>query len=235
VTTPEFASNGNARVLSGEHLDTARAIISKYPNPRSAVLPLLFLVQSIEGYVTEGGMKEVAQLIDITPAQVLAAGSFYTMLKKKPSGTYLISVCRNVSCAHRGANRVLDAIRDRLQVEAGGATSDGTFEFETAECLATCEGAPTIQVNYEDFYNVTPESVTEIIDALERGDEVRSVRGEPVRTAKAISYENAVAGARLPGTAGDQSMRTVGGESPPEDMKPGERPKLDDSREPDVG
>jgi len=231
----EVSSNGTTKVLVGEHYDTARSIISKYPNSRSAVLPLLFLVQGLEGYVTDQGMRDVGELLGLTPAEVLASGSFYTMLKKKPTGEYLISVCRNVSCAHRGAYKVIAALSERLGTEPGGATSDGKFELETAECLATCDGAPTMQINYEDFYNLTPDGAVELVDSIERGDTVTSFRGEAVKTQREISYETAVAGALLPGTAGDQEARTVGGESPREDMKVGDRPKLDHSEEPHGG
>ncbi|MGH2699012.1 MAG: NAD(P)H-dependent oxidoreductase subunit E [Actinomycetota bacterium] len=223
----EISANGTTKVLVGEHYETARAIISKYPNSRSAVLPLLFLVQGIEGHVTDGGMRDVASLLGLTPAEVLASGSFYTMLKKKPTGEYLISVCRNVSCAHRGAYKVINALSRRLEVGPGETTEDGKFELETAECLATCDGAPSIQINYEDFYNLTPEGAVELVDRIERGETVTSERGEAVRTQRETSYETAVVGARLPGTAGDIEGRTVGGESPREDMKVGDRPKLD--------
>jgi len=173
-------------------------------------------------------MRDVAELLGLTPAEVLASGSFYTMLKKKPTGEYLISVCRNVSCAHRGAYKVINALKERLAIEPGAVTDDGRFEFEMAECLATCDGAPTMQINYEDFYDVTPERAVELVDRIERGETVTSARGEALMTQREVSYETALAGARLPGTAGDHKARTVGGESPPEDMKVGDRPKLRD-------
>jgi len=223
-----ISSNGTTKVLVGGHYQVARSIVSKYPNSRSAVLPLLFLVQGIEGHVTDQGMRDVAGLLGLTPAEVLASGSFYTMLKKKPTGEYLISVCRNVSCAHRGAYKVINALSERLEVDPGAMTVDGKFELETAECLATCDGAPSMQINYEDFYNLTPESAVDLVDRIERGEAVTSERGEAVKTQREVSYETAVAGARLPGTAGDIEARTVGGESPREDMKVGDRPKLRD-------
>ncbi|MFN2587445.1 MAG: NADH-quinone oxidoreductase subunit NuoE [Actinomycetota bacterium] len=212
------------RVLVGELRDTAQRIIAKYPNSRSATLPLLFLVQSVEGYVTEQGMREVADLLGLTSAQVLSSGSFYTMLKKRPQGEYLISVCRNISCTHRGARDVVTAFEDRLGVDVGETTSDGRFTLETAECLATCDGAPALQVNYEDFYDVTPDHAAEIVDRLASGAPLTSSRGERVKTAKEISYETATVGLRSPGTAGDHSARTLGGESVRPDTSPGTRP-----------
>ena len=212
-------------VLNDELRTQAEAIVAKYPNPRSATLPLLFLVQSVEGYVTEDGMREVADILGQTPAEVLATASFYTMLKKRPQGDYLISVCRNISCTHLGARKVIEALEDRLGIEAGGTTADGRFSLEAAECLATCDGAPSMQINYEDFYKVTPDDAVALVDRIERGDAVRSVRGEPVKTAREISAETATAGSRSPGTAGDSKQRTIGGESPPPDLVPGRVPR----------
>ncbi len=211
------------QVLVGEVRETAQRIIAKYPNSRSATLPLLFLVQSVEGYVTEQGMREVADMLGLTSAQVLSSGSFYTMLKKHPHGEYLISVCRNISCTHRGARKVVQAFEDRLGVGVGGTTPDGRCTLETAECLATCDGAPAVQINYEDFYDVKPEDVGEIVDRLERGA-LTSSRGEAVKTHKEISFETATVGLRSPGTAGDHTGRTLGGEALRPDTSPGIRP-----------
>lgn len=203
----------------------AEAIVAKYPNSRSATLPLLFLVQSVEGYVTEEGMREVAELLDLTAAEVLASGSFYTMLKKRPQGEYLISICRNISCTHRGAHEVMSALEERLGIEAGEMTPDGKFSLEAAECLATCDGAPSLQINYEDFYCVSRERAVELVNMLADGREVKSVRGERVQTSKEIARETATVGLRTPGTAGEHKLRTIGGETPPVDVAPGWRPK----------
>ncbi|MDQ3940677.1 MAG: NAD(P)H-dependent oxidoreductase subunit E [Actinomycetota bacterium] len=213
-------------MLTGERRRDAEAIVAKYPNQRSAVLPLLFLVQSVEGYVTEAGMRDVADILGMTPAQVLASASFYTMLKKKPQGEYLISVCRNISCTHLGAHKVIAALEERLGVDAGETTADGKFSLEAAECLATCDGAPSLQINYEDFYKVSPEGAVELLDRLERGDEVRSVHNEVVMTSKEIAHEIATSGMRW--ALGEmEEARTIGGETPRADTAPGFRPKLD--------
>lgn len=211
------------RVLNDEVRDTADRIIAKYPNKRSAALPLLFLVQAVEGHVTEEGMRDVADLLELTPAEILGTGSFYTMLKKRPQGEYLISVCRNISCSHRGAREIFTALEDRLHIPTGAMTEDGKFSLESAECLATCDGAPSLQINYEDFLSVTPDEAVGLVDRLENGEEVRSGRGEPVRTAREIALETATAGLRAPTGIGG-TERTVGGESPPPDMTPGFRP-----------
>ncbi len=199
--------------------------MARYPNARSAALPLLFLVQSVEGHVTERGMREVADILHLTPAEVLATGSFYTMLKKRPQGEYLISVCRNISCTHMGARKLVKELEEHLGIEAGQTTSDGKFSLETAECLATCDGAPSLQINYEDFYSMTAAQVISAIEKLRRGDVLFSIRGEPIKTSQEVSKEIAVSGLRIPGTAGDTVERTIGGEAPRPDTAPGTRPK----------
>jgi NADH-quinone oxidoreductase subunit E len=224
------STNGRTRteadVLTGDLRQTALEIVGRYPNSRSAALPLLFLVQSVEGYVTESGMREVAEILGLTPAEVLATASFYTMLKKKPQGEYLISVCRNISCTHMGARKVIAALEERLRIDVGETTSDGKFTLETAECLATCDGAPSLQINYEDFYNVDPNEIIMEIEKLSRGDDVLSVRGERVLTAKEIAREIATVGLRSPGTAGDiYEPATYGGEGFIGEPGPGSRPK----------
>jgi NADH-quinone oxidoreductase subunit E len=213
------------RVLVGELRKTAEAIVARYPNSRSAALPLLFLVQSAEGYVTEQGMREVADILGLTPAEILATGSFYTMLKKRPQGEYLVSVCRNISCTHLGSRKIVKELEQHLGIQPGETTADGKITLETAECLATCDGAPSIQINYEDFYKVAPETAVELVEKLRRGDQVRSVRGEPVRTAREVAYETATVGLDTPGTAGDQVQETFGGESMLGHEGPGFRPK----------
>ena len=213
-------------VLSPEQRAAADAIVAKYPNPRSAMLPLLFLVQSVEGHVTDAGMREVAAILDLTPAQVLASASFYTMLKKRPQGDYLISVCRNISCTHLGARKVIAAAEEHLGIDAGGTTSDGRFSLEAAECLGTCDGAPSAQINYEDFYRVTPADIVDLIERIALGDDVRSVRGELVKTSTQIAHEIALAGVRE-GPEPPHDARTVGGESPATDMATGFRPRVE--------
>ena len=197
--------NRELKVLTGDLERAANAIIAKYPNSRSATLPLLFLAQAKDGYLTEDGMRDVAHLLGLTPAEVLASASFYTMFKKKNQGRYLISVCRNISCTHMGSREVVAALRTRLGIEPGETTSDGMFSLETAECLGTCDGAPAMQINYEDFYRLTARDAVDLVDRLARGDEVRGVRGQPVQTAREISYEIAVTGAYKPQRKADVS------------------------------
>jgi NADH-quinone oxidoreductase subunit E len=203
------------------------SILAKYPNSRSATIPLLFLVQSVEGYVTEDGMRDVAAVLGLTPAEVLAVASFYTMLKKTPQGTYLISVCRNISCTHMGGRKVLRAFEDRLGISAGSTTADGRFSLEAAECLATCDGAPSLQINYEDFYKVSPQDAAELVDLLEKGEPVKSVAGVAVKTSKEIARETALTGTRLPTERTEAgSQMPAGGETGSAQTATGHRPPV---------
>lgn len=214
------------RVL-GEHEREINRILAKYPNKRSATLPLLFLVQSVEGYVTEDGMRDVGDILGITAAEVLGVASFYTMLKQQPTGDYLISVCRNITCTHLGGRRVLRAFENELGVAAGDTTDDGRFTLEAAECLATCDGAPSLQVNYEDILRVTPDDVTAIVERLRAGEALRSSANEVVKTHREASLEIALTGAYgSDEPASADTARTVSGEVPASDMAPGFRPPV---------
>ena len=224
--SPEAASRPHEpTVLVGDLRRTAESIVARYPNSRSAALPLLFLVQSKEGFVTEEGMRDIADILGLTPADVLSTASFYTMLKKRPQGDYLISVCRNISCTHLGARKIIAELEDHLGIEAGETTPDGKITLEASESLATCDGAPSLQVNYEDFYRVDTAQAVLLIEKLRRGDPVLSTRGQAVRTSKEIAYETATAGLRTPGSAGDRVEETFGGESMKGQDGPGFRPK----------
>lgn len=214
------------RVLNDEQRAKAIAIKEKYPNSRSATLPLLFLVQAVEGHVTNDGIREVAEILELTPAQVLATASFYSMLKEGPQGKYLVSVCRNIACTHRGGRAIVRELAEHLGIEPGQTTDDGLFTLETAECLATCDGAPTMQVNYEDFYDLTGEKAIDIVERLRRGDEVRAHRGSPVRSSGEISQETACAGLGWKIAQTENEVRTIGGEAPRPDTAPGFRPKV---------
>ena len=221
-----MTSNGSRRrVLDGDLRREAEEIVAKYPGSRSATLPLLFLVQSVDGYVSEDGMRDVAEILGLTPAEVLASASFYTMLKKRPQGDYLISVCRNISCTHLGARKVIAALEEKLAIGPGETTADGKFSLEAAECLGTCDGAPSMQVNYEDFYKVTPDDAALIVDKLRRGEQVESVRGEVVKTSRAIARETALAGVGAPVTERIAGGAPFGGQTQPHDAGPGRRPK----------
>jgi NADH-quinone oxidoreductase subunit E len=170
---------------------TAKEIIGRYPpdRSRSALLPLLHLVQSYEGYVSPEGIGFCAQLLDLNRAQVAAVATFYTMYKREPAGDFLVSVCTNSLCDSLGGQRVVDELSHCLGVGHNETTTDGTITLEHAECLAACDYGPVLTVNYEFFDNVTPESATELVQALQAGQRPTPSRGARLCTLKEISRQ----------------------------------------------
>jgi NADH-quinone oxidoreductase subunit E len=172
-------------LFEGTTLDEARSIVGRYPRgrERSAVMPLLYLAQSLEGRVSRDGLQEVAATLGITTAEVEAVASFYTMLRLRPTGTHLIAVCTNLSCALRGAKDVYEAAHQATNVPHGGEISeDGMFSVHEEECLGVCELAPVAQVNAMNHDRVTPERMGAIVQALRAGAVPEPARGPAVQS-----------------------------------------------------
>lgn len=165
--------------FSYDNLKRAEAIIACYPQKRSALLPLLHLAQEQDGWVRPDAMREIAGVLELTPAEVLGVASFYTMYKLRPAGEHTVSVCTNISCMLLGAEEVLEVFEGELGAAAGGLSSDGRVWLEEAECLAACGGAPCVQVDYEYFENVTPRRASAIAEALKRGERPKGGLGLP--------------------------------------------------------
>lgn len=144
----------------------AREIISRYPQKKSAVMPLLYLAMAEEGHLTNEGMEEVAEWCGMTPAQVQSVASFYTMYKREKTGRYLISCCTSISCMLLGGDDVLHAVEDQSGVPHGETDDDGFLSVEHVECIGACGGAPAVQVNYELIEGVTPEKSRDLVDWL---------------------------------------------------------------------
>jgi len=177
-------------VLSPELRDRAEAITARYPagRERSAVMPLLYLAQSVEGYVTREALREVADLLGLRTAEVEAVASFYTMLRLRPTGEHVVSVCTNLSCALRGAKDVLRAARDAAGVpEAGELSEDGLITLHEEECLGVCEFAPVVQINAANHDGVTPDGVRALIAQLREGEVPEPSRGPAVGSFKEAS------------------------------------------------
>lgn len=147
-------------------LERAAEIISRYPEKRSAVMPLLYLAMAEEGWLTSKGMEQVGLLLDMTPAQVQSVASFYTMYKRERTGKYLVSVCTSISCMLLGSDDVLAAVEDESGVPAGETDEEGLLSVEHAECIGACGGAPAVQVNYELIEGLTPDKARDLINWL---------------------------------------------------------------------
>ena len=168
-------------VLSGDIRARAEEIVGRYPEPRSALLPLLYLVQAEEGYVTREGMQEVGEVLGLTTAEVEAVATFYTMFKKTPTGRWLVSVCTNVSCGLAGGRVLYERLRDELGPDAGAVTEDG-FTAEEVECLGACDAAPVVQVNYCSYDRMTEEGLVDLVAKLRAGQPPPPSRGPAPRS-----------------------------------------------------
>ena len=152
----------SASYFSEANLARAKQIISRYPRPKSAILPLAHLAQDQDGWLSCQAMAEIAHLVGVTPAEVQGTTSFYTMFKREPCGRLLVSVCTNVSCLVTGGPEVLDHLRHRY-------ASDPDVTVEEVECLAACGGAPSMQVNYEYHERLTPEGAETLVEDYRAG------------------------------------------------------------------
>jgi NADH-quinone oxidoreductase subunit E len=155
--------------FTSENTAVADDIIARYPRARSAMVPLLHLAQEQDGYLTEDAMEHIAELVDVTPAEVLGTASFYEMFKHEPVGDYVVTVCTNISCLLLGGEELLHHLEHRLGIKAGSTTPDRKFTLEEVECVAACSEAPCMQVNYRYFHRVELDGVDQLLDDLRAG------------------------------------------------------------------
>ncbi len=155
--------------LSPDNVVLAKEIISRYPLPKSALIPLCHLAQEQDGYLTEEAMAHIAELVNVTPAEVLGTASFYEMFKMEPVGKYMINICTNIACQLMGGEELLAHAEDKLGIRPGQTTSDGLFTIEDVECIAACTEAPCLQVNYRYEHRISNEQFDQLIDDLRSG------------------------------------------------------------------
>ncbi|MGH9300514.1 MAG: NADH-quinone oxidoreductase subunit NuoE [Acidimicrobiales bacterium] len=161
--------------FNSESMAQAKATISLYPQKRSALIPLCHLAQAQDGWLTPEAMEHIGELVGVTAAEVYGTASFYDMLHTEQIGRYLIGVCTNIACLLDGAYELLEHAEQRLGIRVGQTTGDGEFTLEEMECLAHCDQAPCLQVNYRFFSRVTGADFDSLVDDLtesKRGDEV---------------------------------------------------------------
>ena len=173
-----------------ERLVEARAILERYPDgrERSAIMPLLYLAQSIEGHVSRDALREVAELLGLATAEVEAVATFYTMYRLRPTGTHVVNVCTNLACTLRGARDVYEAAHQAAGMGDGEEVSeDGLLTVHEEECLGVCDFAPAVQINFANHDRVTPDRIRELVGALRAGEVPQPSRGSAVGSFKEAS------------------------------------------------
>jgi NADH-quinone oxidoreductase subunit E len=177
-----MALDNNTRAL-------AQKIIDLYPHSRSALLPMLHLVQSEQGYVTKEGIDFCADVLGITAAEVSGVATFYTMYKHRPTGEHLVSVCTNTLCGLLGGDKIYAELSKELGVGHDETTADGTITLEHAECLAACDYGPVVTVNYEFFDKQTVQSAKDLVASLRAGEKPKPTRGAQITSFREASLE----------------------------------------------
>ena len=174
----KVADEGPAFTFTPERRAQLDDIVSKYPSDqrRSAVLAALYLVQDQQGYLTANGMRHVAGILEMTPAQVEDVATYYVMFYKEPVGKHVLQVCRTLSCALLGAERVTEALSEKLGLKVGETDKSGLFTLLEFECLGACDRAPIVMVNNEHWHEkVKPEDVGKLVDDIKaRGEKAYS-------------------------------------------------------------
>ncbi|WP_188942367.1 NADH-quinone oxidoreductase subunit NuoE [Nakamurella endophytica] len=188
---PEFLRTGTVF----DEVTRARAaeLVGRYPQSRSALLPLLHLVQSVEGFVSQDGIDFCAGTLGLTAAEVSAVATFYTMYKRQPCGEHLVSVCTNTLCAVLGGDAIHRTLSDHLGVADNGTAgvpgAPGSVTLESAECLAACDHGPVLQVDYEFYDRQSPDSALDLVTALQRGERPAPTRGAPLTDFRTAELE----------------------------------------------
>ncbi len=182
---------GDPSVFDEQTRTEAAELISRYPagQARSALLPMLHLVQSVQGQISPDGIAFCADQLDLTKAQVAAVATFYTMYKRSPTGEYLVSVCTNTLCGMLGGDEIFAALKEHLGVGHNETSADGKITLEHAECLAACDYAPVVTVNYEFFDNQTVGTARTLVSQLQDGERPTPTRGAPICSFKQISRQ----------------------------------------------
>jgi NADH-quinone oxidoreductase E subunit len=170
----KLADEGPPFTFTPERRRELDEIITKYPSDRkrSAVLAALYLVQDQAGYLTANGMRHVAEILEMTPAEVEDVATYYVMFYREKVGKYVVQVCRTLSCALMGAERVTEALSEKLGIKVGETDPSGMFTLLEFECLGACDRAPVVMVNNEHWHEcLKPEDAARLVDAIKaKGD-----------------------------------------------------------------
>ena len=155
--------------LTPENLRRAKELMGLYPEPRSALLPMLHVAQEQDGWLTPEVIEHVSELVGLSPAEVYGTASFYDMLFTHPVGRHLVSICTNIACLLNGGYELLEHAEKTLGVKTGSTTADGEFTLEEVECIAFCGAAPCLAVNWRFFGNVGNDDFDRLVEDLAAG------------------------------------------------------------------
>ena len=147
-------------------INQAKKIVKLYPQKRSAIGPLLHLAQGKDGYISDDSVSVISELVGITEVQVKSVSTFYSMYKQDPTGKYLLSVCKSISCEINNSTSIIDVVKDFTGLNNNETDEDGLFTFEAVECIGACGGAPAIQVNYETVEGLSSENTLNLCEWL---------------------------------------------------------------------
>ena len=198
--------------FSAETRAELEGLAAKYPQARSALNPMLHLVQSEEGYVSPAGIELCADVLGLTPAEVAAVATFYTMYKRRPVGEHHIGVCVNPQCGILGGEEIFDKLCSDLDVGNDETSEDGKFTVERIECQAACTYAPAVTVDWEFMDNMSVDKMRDVIGKLREGETVESTRGPAIRSFRAT--ERTIAGF-------DDGLADAGGNDADDNMQRG--------------
>lgn len=173
-------------MLAEKYADEIKGILARFPNKKSAVLPLMHLAQFEYGYTSPEAMREVAGILDLDPTHVLSLAGFYTLFHEEPVGKYVLEICNDLACALRGADEFVDMATEKLGVPVDGTTEDGLFTIKTVMCLGACDRAPMLQANLKFHENLNEEKFEALLAKLR--DEAANGRTQPTVVEKITAY-----------------------------------------------
>ena len=162
-------------MIKETYAEEVKGILARYPDPKSAALPLMHLAQREHGYMSKEAMHEVADILGLDPTHILSLAGFYTLYHEKPVGKYVLEVCNDFACALNGAEELVEVIKDKLGIPVEGTTNDDMFTLKTVMCLAACDKAPMLQCNLAYHEKLDEAKVGKLIADLRAGKEETAV------------------------------------------------------------
>lgn len=153
-------------MLTEENQQKAVALFNRYPQKKAALLPILWIAQEQEGWISQDMMRYIGDLVGVSYAHVMGVVTFYTMFNDKKLGKYHIEVCTNISCMLRGSDKILSSVEKVCGTKLGSTSTDGKFTISEVECMGACGGAPMIAIGEEYHEHLTPEKTEQLLNSL---------------------------------------------------------------------